>query len=734
MEIALAWIVYLALGVSCLALGWAWLAPRLTHGARLVVLAIVGGLSVIAMVVTLHIPQDYQVHDVSQAALGWISLLAQLWIALAGLAAGLASIGRRRTQDAGMLGAGLYLVGVGLSIYLMLDGRSTIQAPVLLFVGAALAVAAACRLSGLPRWLARVLGLVLGLVVMLSAEALRGPGGRGSGPASAPTDVLALATIGFMLLLLVSVRFVRSQDVVLAKPLGLAAAGIAFTAVVLALRGPGEWAPTAGSTSTTLYGFPLTMLAVAVALAIVDLSAGERRPEEVVQRSLPMRAWPATVCLAILLVLLAVWRPASEACASASYGTPSSSRVAAGGTALESSGATSPRSAPMVADFNKVCLNRSPGLSQLSYTIIPTCKWAQVDPKYPVVQASGTLREINMSSGDSPWIHKSHDLGMDLVVDPASAWLELGGGSPGSLLHVEVESGGFPLAYRPVTGDRVTIVGRWIYDCGHDPKTEVHPASVVADEHDEWRTDAAGVPQRARAVRIWMNSVPGVMSVPLEPFDLQVRLPSPPAGTMPDVQVVVGEADVVWWTVADGQAAVHITPPSGRATAYFELLLGYRDAAPSALPPTYSVTLDQLFVRDNLHMAARNTTGVPGPFFPSFGFPGTGSWNMQAIVGHSWRSLLDGAPVTSAQTYSLAAVSPVPITALGDEHLHFAITGYAENDPSDGVELASGSVNGEPVLSWDAGSLAGLCCGKGQTFTPQHGAWTLSYHVSGEAP
>ena len=34
------------------------------------------------------------------------------------------------------------------------------------------------------------------------------------------------------------------------------------------------------------------------------------------------------------------------------------------------------------------------------------------------------------------------------------------------------------------------------------------------------------------------------------------------------------------------------------------------------------------------------------------------------------------------------------------------VTGYAENDPSDGVELASGSVDGPPELSWDAGSLA----------------------------
>jgi hypothetical protein len=725
-EIALAWIVYLALGAGCLALGWVWLAPRLRRGVRLTLLTLVAGLSILALAITSQIPQDYRPSDVSQTALGWIVLLAQLWIALVGLVAALASVGRRRTQNAGLLGAGLYLAGVGFSLYLMLDGRSAIQAPVLLFVGAALTVAAAGMLSGVPRWLTCVLGLALGLVVMLAVEALRGPGGRGSGPATAPTEVLALVTIGTQLLLLVSVRFVRSQDGVLTRPLGLATVGIAVTGVVLALRGPGEWAPAAGSASTTLYGLPLTLLAVAVALAIVDLSTGEGGSEEVAQPSPLMSAWPVTVCLIVLLVLLAVWRPASEACASASYAT-------AGGTAQSSSGVSSHRGAPLVADFNQVCLNRTPGLSQLSYTIIPTCKWAQVDPNYPFVQASGTLRQIALSSEDSPWLHKSHDLGLELAVDPASAWLVLGGGSPGSLLHVEVESSGFPLAYRPVAGDRVTVAGRWIFDCGHDPKTEVHPASVVADEHDEWRSDAAGGPQRVRAVRIWMNSAPGVVSVPLEPLDLQVEFPSPSAGKTPDVQVVAGDPGAVRWTVNDAQAAFHITPPSGQAAIYFELLLGYHDAAPAPFPSLYSVTLDQLFVRDNLRQAARNTTGLLGPFFPSLGFPGTGNWTMQAIVGHTWRSLLSGAEVASGKTYSLAAVPPVPITAPDDEHLRFAITGYAENDPSAGVELASGSVTGEPILSWDAGSLAGFCC-HAQSFTPPHAAWTLTYHVSKGAP
>src|SRR5437762_1305827 len=83
-------------------------------------------------------------------------------------------------------------------------------------------------------------------------------------------------------------------------------------------------------------------------------------------------------------------------------------------------------------------------------------------------------------------------------------------------------------------------------------------------------------------------------------------------------------------------------------------------------------------------------------------------------------------PAAGGQTYSLAAVPPIHIATAGDAHLALAITGYAANDPSDGVELASASITGPPLLRWDAGRLADLCCGTGQSVAPAHGAWVLS--------
>jgi hypothetical protein len=165
-------------------------------------------------------------------------------------------------------------------------------------------------------------------------------------------------------------------------------------------------------------------------------------------------------------------------------------------------------------------------------------------------------------------------------------------------------------------------------------------------------------------------------------------------------------------------------------------LLGYEQTASVPNPPTaYTVAFDRIMVHDDLRQKARNTTGVPLDLaWPQLGFPGSGRWAMQAIVNHSWRSLLDFVPIESGGTYSLADVPPVPVLAASGERLSLSITGYAENDPSDGVELASGGTHRPNMVTWDAGRLADLCCGKVQTFTPDHGAWTLSYTVNRAAP
>lgn len=748
MEIFLAWATGIALGVVCLALGWAWLGPRLPRRVRLAVLGVCGVLALIALAVTATIPHDYRPNDVNEYNFGQGSLFAGFVVAVVGGVAGLWAVGRRRAQNGALLAVGLYLVGVAVALYVMLDGQPSLHAPALVLVGSAVAAASGLRLAGLPRWAARTLGPATGLIVLVVVERLRGTGSRGLGPAAAPGEIQSLAAIGALLVLLAGLRLMRTHGRTLAGPLAGAAVAMAGTAVVLWVRGRGEWSPVPGAGSTTLYGLPLTLLVVAVSLILLDVYApvvaygrrAARSRSRGVTRGWP--AWPVGVGLPMFVLVAAMWHPAPETCATTPYVavspiSPDSPTWAA------SPDPAAPRAAPDVAAFDGLCEHRTPGVSQVVYAYVPTCKWAQVDTTYPRVQATGILEDVDLSNGDSPWLHTTHDLQLDVDLDPASAWIAIGGAPSGSVLHTEIEAGALPLAYRPMAGDRVTVAGRWVFDCGHDPKTEIHPAAVVAHEHDEWRADMPGGPQKVRVLRVWMNSRAGIVPVPLAPFDVSAEFPAPPAGqrAAPVVQVVAGEPSAVRWTVEAGsggatQAAVHIVPPDPNGSAYFELLLGYNQAPPTANPPiAYTVTFDHIVVRDDLRHLARNTTGVPiGPFFPQLGFPSIGNWIMQGIVGHTWVSLLDNQPVKSGQTYSLAGVPPVHVLAPGDERLRMSVTGYAENDPSEGVKLAAGSLSGPSMLTWEAGRLADLCCDRVQTFLPAHGAWELSYRVSREGP
>ena len=745
MELMLAVGLYLGLGVTALALGWAWLAPRLPRRVRLAVLTLAGTLAVLALVVSAQVPHDYRPEDLPEALRGLLALVLELLIALVGGTAALLAVGRRRTQTAALCAAGVYLAGVGLALYTLLGGEPTVQGPLLLLVGTAIAGAAATHLAGAPRWLAVAIGLALGPLAAQAGETLRGPGNPGGGPAAAPRDVVLLVGIAVILLLLGGVWFGRRQGRVLVEPFGRAAAGWLGTTLVLLLRGRGEWAPGPDAPSTTLYGLPLTLLAVAISLLILErpVSATARRGTSARGRRLVGRISVRPVVGVLLLIggLGLAWHPAPETCAAGP--DPRVSSAAAAGTPwARAPGSGAPRGAPGIPAFDAECAHRTLGLSQLVYVLYSACKWPNVDPAYPLVQASGTLRHIGLSNEDSPWLHSSHDLGLDLVADPEAAWLVLAGGAGGGLLHAETESGGVPLADRPVAGDRVTIAGRWIFDCGHDPKTEIHPAAVIAVEHDEWRADAAGGPQSVRVVRVWMNSRPGPVAVPLAPFDLPVAFPVPPADprATPLVQVVSGTPDAVSWTIGAGPgprpaAALHIEPPARAVTATFEVLLGYRPAAPAPRPPAaYTFTFDRLIVRDDLRRVARNTTGLPDLHYPALGLPAGGHWYLEAIVGRTWRTLLTDAAVTSGHDYSLAAVPPVHIVTGDAAPLTLAITGYVENDPSAGVGLASGDVGGADVLRWDLGPPASLCCGQEQTFVPPHGAWALSYHVERAAP
>jgi hypothetical protein len=108
-----------------------------------------------------------------------------------------------------------------------------------------------------------------------------------------------------------------------------------------------------------------------------------------------------------------------------------------------------------------------------------------------VVRAAGNQAEaVHPSGGDDPTTHDSFDFNLNILPDPAYAGL-LGGreqektgnfegeGEETGRIHIERELKGFPTFAWAEAGDRVKVMGSWVWDCGHwDPggeRTELHP-------------------------------------------------------------------------------------------------------------------------------------------------------------------------------------------------------------------------------------------------------------------
>jgi hypothetical protein len=112
---------------------------------------------------------------------------------------------------------------------------------------------------------------------------------------------------------------------------------------------------------------------------------------------------------------------------------------------------------------------------------------------------------VHPTPEDLPTIHRSYDLNLNVQPDRAYRRL-LGGSQPDASgnfagrgeatarVHVEREQGSTPFFVWPEAGDRVAIVGSWVWDCGHwTPKgerTEIHPFRALWVERNGGRPSA----------------------------------------------------------------------------------------------------------------------------------------------------------------------------------------------------------------------------------------------------
>lgn len=119
-----------------------------------------------------------------------------------------------------------------------------------------------------------------------------------------------------------------------------------------------------------------------------------------------------------------------------------------------------------------------------------------IDPQFITVEQwdgpedyrtiEGAVIKSTISDKDNFLNHADHQVGQDIITyilpDPKYTYLlstNPQGGKP--YMGLEWERGSIPDSYRPTAGDRVSVFGYWIHDCGHPPYyTEIHPPVGMA--------------------------------------------------------------------------------------------------------------------------------------------------------------------------------------------------------------------------------------------------------------
>lgn len=188
---------------------------------------------------------------------------------------------------------------------------------------------------------------------------------------------------------------------------------------------------------------------------------------------------------------------------------------------------------------------------------------------------------------DDPATHLSYDFLINIRPDPAS--IRLLGGDPAARsgnyagdveetgrLHTERESAALPTFAWPETGDRVTELGSWIWDCGHfdsqgGVRTELHPFRAL-----------------------WVLRTPSPRSPTGEnEADLYVSTHATPAGAQADcAHRLKGSGDfracvhsTPFWQSANGRYAIVIpAPPKPSSGAHLRIRIVDRGSTPGAPP------------------------------------------------------------------------------------------------------------------------------------------------------
>ena len=186
---------------------------------------------------------------------------------------------------------------------------------------------------------------------------------------------------------------------------------------------------------------------------------------------------------------------------------------------------------------------------------------------------TGKVTKADVSYGDVPWTHASHDFTWMVKLDPDFIDLNSRGNereddgdinettdtSSDKVMEMENEIGianngkadRFPFEFWPSAGDRVWMFGRYIFDCGHPehgPRTEIHPTEGVASTHFEPLiiSSAGSKPILAAKTSIYIHGEPAGrasqtedVTIGGEIYEFDVTLPPKPSPSSRLVPIVL---------------------------------------------------------------------------------------------------------------------------------------------------------------------------------------------------
>jgi hypothetical protein len=369
----------------------------------------------------------------------------------------------------------------------------------------------------------------------------------------------------------------------------------------------------------------------------------------------------------------------------------------------------SPRSAPTKKDYSDVCNLKFP--ANALYGLTKNKKWPQVDgPCYSFVRAEGKLTSIGISEEDAPPIHTSHDVDMHINVYPGYEWLVVNGQKD---LVLETESAYFDRRAFPNVGDHVTVYGRWIFDCGHSPKTEIQPIPVFASDRLEYRPALSDeLYKEVTVIRIWITKNTGTYfytNLEKGTYEFTAQLPAKFSNTIliPFVRMIDGVSntfDSANFTISGNLIKIELIEPK---SGYYEFIAGYLNTG-EINRPAYTISMPKIKIKDD-HDNWPN---------------GEGEWYMFANINDNWHTIFWDKDVDEDESYS-TGIKPVIAT---DAALRLQVIGYEDDD---------GQVNnydgkGEKITEiregyWNLGLLSDIA--KKNWNSRSTSDWVLDYKV-----